>query len=91
MSVGLIHRHAPATYAEYERVASALESPREPHQVFRLPTWVVHVLVSWSSEQSSLPDGYSYRALLLFFFPCSRISADQQNLTTTGCAYLQAD
>ena len=91
MSAGLIHRHAPATYAEYERVAAALEYAREPHQVFRLPTWVVHVLVSWSSKQSSFPDGYSYRALRLSLFPCSRISADQSNLTTTGCAHLQAD
>ncbi len=76
MSVGLIHRYALATHAEYERVAAALESPREPHQVFRLPTWAVHVLVSWSSEQSSLPDGYSYRVLLLSLFPYSWISTD---------------
>lgn len=67
MIVGLIHRHALATHAEYERLAAALEPTRDPHQVFRLPTWAVHVLVSRSSEQSSLPDGYSYRVLPLSF------------------------
>jgi len=65
MSVGLIHRHAPTTHTEYERVAAALEAPREPHHVSRLPTWVVHVLVSWSPEQSGFPDGDSLCALFL--------------------------
>lgn len=67
MSVGLIHRYAPATYAEYVRVAAALEDRRESHLVFRLTIWFVHVLGSWQPGYSDLPDGHSYRALLLSF------------------------
>lgn len=82
MNVGLIHSCA-ATYAEYGRVAAALEARRESHHVFRLTIWFVHVLGSWSARYSGLPDGCSYRASL-FSLVRSRVYTDRQNLTTTG-------
>ena len=58
-------RYAPAAHAEYERVAAALEARQEPHRVFRASIWAVHVLESRTAGQSDLPDGRSYRALLI--------------------------